>query len=79
MIVFLARNLHRNKENSLHVENKTFFFDIGNNNRGSFLRISEVTCWCVLKLFCDYKGRRSYLSDTKELSVCITVTVNGNS
>lgn len=37
-----SRNLHRNKENSLHVENKTFFFDIGNNNRGSFLRISEV-------------------------------------
>lgn len=37
-----SRNLHKNKENSLHVENKTFFFDIGNNDRGSFLRISEV-------------------------------------
>ncbi len=26
----------------LHVGNKNFYFDIGSNNRGIFLRISEV-------------------------------------
>ena len=27
---------------NLHVENKTFFFDIGQNKRGVYMRISEV-------------------------------------
>jgi len=32
---------------SLRVENKMFYFDIGHNRRGTFMRISEV---CVLNI-----------------------------
>lgn len=35
-------NLHKSQANALHTENKTFFFDVGTNPRGNFLRISEV-------------------------------------
>ena len=30
---------------SIRVENKTFFFDIGQNDRGVFMKISEVFIW----------------------------------
>ena len=33
---------------SLRVENKMFYFDIGHNRRGTFMRISEVCRHCVL-------------------------------
>lgn len=29
----------------IRVDQKRFFFDLGNNNRGHFLRISEVHCF----------------------------------
>ncbi len=29
----------------LRVENKNFYFDIGQNNRGIYMRISEVSCF----------------------------------
>jgi len=40
----------------MRVENKMFYFDIGQNNRGTYMRISEVITvfhfhfWFVLKL-----------------------------
>lgn len=30
----------------IKVENKSFYFDIGQNNRGVFMRVSEVQKWC---------------------------------
>lgn len=32
----------------LRVENKNFYFDIGQNNRGIYMRISEVCCYLYL-------------------------------
>jgi hypothetical protein len=46
----------------IRADQKRFFFDLGNNNRGHFLRISEVCCHCVfvvfLPLFCYSLGGR---------------------
>lgn len=46
----------------IRADQKRFFFDLGNNNRGHFLRISEVCCLYVfialLPLFCCSLGRR---------------------
>jgi len=38
---------------SLRVENKMFYFDIGHNRRGTFMRISEVRRQ-KLRMLCDY-------------------------
>jgi len=35
---------------SLEADNKMFFFDIGENKFGDYLRISEVLIWIVLCL-----------------------------
>lgn len=34
----------------MHVDNKNFYFDIGQNNRGIYMRISEVSCERYLDL-----------------------------
>ena len=35
----------------LRVENKNFYFDIGQNNRGIYMRISEVSCFKIFFSF----------------------------
>lgn len=37
----------------MRVENKNFYFDIGQNNRGIYMRISEVSveCYCFIEYF----------------------------
>jgi hypothetical protein len=32
----------------IRADQKRFFFDLGSNNRGHYLRISEVPCCCAL-------------------------------
>ena len=51
---------------SMRVENKMFYFDIGQNNRGTYMRVSEAsqlsitacsvafrTCSCFIVQFCS--------------------------
>lgn len=45
----------------IRADQKRFFFDLGSNNRGHFLRISEVCCYYLFvlsPLFCYSVGRR---------------------
>lgn len=35
----------------IRADQKRFFFDLGSNNRGHFLRISEVCCYYLSVLF----------------------------
>lgn len=38
----------------MRVENKNFYFDIGQNNRGIYMRISEVSGGCVSLFHFDW-------------------------
>lgn len=41
----------------MRVENKNFYFDIGQNNRGIYMRISEVSdCFIFLFFPCSFKS-----------------------
>ena len=41
-IIFISDNTELPQAKEMRVERKRFYFDCGRNNRGSFLRISEV-------------------------------------
>jgi len=50
---------------SLRVENKVFYFDIGHNRRGTFMRISEVRLRQFVLLFLFSLGDRDFGVNTE--------------
>ena len=49
-MVFVAEEAE--EQLSLESDNKVFFFDIGENQYGDYLRISEVLSLCITAVWC---------------------------
>lgn len=63
----------------IRVDNKIFYFDIGQNNRGVFMRVSEVSCYartffltCFL-LFLVFYHPNPF--EKKKLALCLLTTL----
>jgi len=57
--VFLETARDVPEAQSLRVENKMFYFDVGQNRRGSYMRISEVSTFLLIDLN-DYSKTSVY-------------------
>ncbi|XP_054746677.1 transcriptional activator protein Pur-alpha-like [Anastrepha obliqua] len=80
------------EERHMKVDNKNFYFDIGQNNRGVYMRISEVKsnfrtaitvpekCWLRFRdIFNDYCDKMKKSSDTSSITADNNIQTPANS